>query len=288
MGSGEVGFLIKKTLLNDFDVSMLDDTYEGILWLKLIHKQGGDSIVCCVCYLPPINSTRNVDSSEFLDNLMCQMQEFVDQSLFYLCGDFNARISNFDDFISGVDFIPDRHIVDYNSNKHGDDLVEFLINSYCCVLNGRNNTSNDFTFIGLQGASVVDYCIVPYEKLNLFDSFEVIRMSDKLNDLNLFDTFDNLTSMPDHSILSWKIVLHNLEVNECESWDTYKSSYTCFDRKSTTDSFLCGCQADIDKIIDQLESMTGTQESVNEIYNDFNKVLKTEMDKKLKHKQIHN
>ena len=58
-------FLIKKTLLNDFDVSMLDDTYEGILWLKLIHKQGGDSIVCCVCYLPPINSTRNVDSSKY-------------------------------------------------------------------------------------------------------------------------------------------------------------------------------------------------------------------------------
>ena len=112
-------------------------------------------------------------------------------------------------------------------------------------------------------------------------------MSDKLNDLYLFHTFDNLKSMPDHSILSWKIVLHNLEVNECESWDTYKSSYTCFDRKSITDSFLRGCQADIDKIIDQLESMTGTQESVNEIYNDFNKVLKTEMDKKLKHKQIH-
>ena len=76
-------------------------------------------------------------------------------------------------------------------------------------------------------------------------------------------------------------------IHECESWDTYKSSYTCFDRKSITDSFLRGCQADIDQIIDQLESMTGTQESVNEIYNDFNKVLKTEMDKKLKHKQIH-
>ena len=168
------------------------------------------------------------------------MQEFLDQSLFYLCDDFNARISNFDNFIAWVDFIPDRHIVDFNSNKHGDDLVEFLINFNCCVLNGRNYTSNDFTFIGPQEASVVDYCIVPHEKLNLFDSFEVIRMSDKLNDWNLFDTFDNLTSMPDHSILSWKKVLHNLEENECESWDTYKSSYTGFDHKSITDSFLRG------------------------------------------------
>ena len=49
VGSGGVGFSIKKTLLNDFDVTMLDDTYEGILWLKHIHKQGGGSIVCCVC-----------------------------------------------------------------------------------------------------------------------------------------------------------------------------------------------------------------------------------------------
>ena len=130
------------------------------------------------------------------------MQEFVDQSLFYLCGDFNAGISNFDDFIAVIDFIPDRQFVDFNSNKHGDDLVDFLINSNCCVLNGKNYTSNDSTFIGPEGASVVDFCIVPYEKLNLFDSFEVIRMSDKLNDLNLFDTFDNLKSMPYHSILS--------------------------------------------------------------------------------------
>ena len=88
--------------------------------------------------------------------------------MYCLCGDFNARISNFDDFIAGVDFIPDRHIVDFNYNKHGNDLVEFLINSNCCVLNGRNYTSNDFTFIWPQWASVVDYCIVPYEKLNLF------------------------------------------------------------------------------------------------------------------------
>ena len=44
---------------------------------------------------------------------------------FYLCDDFNARISNVDDFISGVDFIPERHVVDFNSNKHGNFLCEF-------------------------------------------------------------------------------------------------------------------------------------------------------------------
>ena len=34
-GSGGVGFFIKAELLNYFDVSVLDDTSKGILWLKL-------------------------------------------------------------------------------------------------------------------------------------------------------------------------------------------------------------------------------------------------------------
>ena len=87
-------------------------------------------------------------------------------SLFcYICGDFIARISNLDDFIAGVDSIPERHIVDFKSNKHGELLCYFLIDSNCCVLNSRNFRKNDYTFLGPQGASVVDYCIVPYEKI---------------------------------------------------------------------------------------------------------------------------
>ena len=38
IGFGGVGFLIKKTLLNDFNVFVLDDSYKGILWPKFNHN----------------------------------------------------------------------------------------------------------------------------------------------------------------------------------------------------------------------------------------------------------
>ena len=35
--SGGVGFLIRNSILNVFDVSVLNKSFEGILWLKLVH-----------------------------------------------------------------------------------------------------------------------------------------------------------------------------------------------------------------------------------------------------------
>ena len=37
-GSGGVGAFVTNSLLNEFDVSVLESSYEGILWLKLQHK----------------------------------------------------------------------------------------------------------------------------------------------------------------------------------------------------------------------------------------------------------
>ena len=130
--------------------------------------------MCSVFYLPPANSTRNIGCSDVLDILTCQIHEYASESVFYLCGDFNARISNLDDFIAGFDSIPDRHVVDFNTNKHGEILCEFLIHSNRCVLNGHNYKNNDVT----QCASVVDYCIVPYEKLHLCDKSGTLLMPD--------------------------------------------------------------------------------------------------------------
>ena len=70
-----------------------------------------------LCLLSPTNQLNSTYRMlRILDTLICQMQEVASQSLFYLCVDFNARISNFDDFISRVDFIPERRVVDFNSN----------------------------------------------------------------------------------------------------------------------------------------------------------------------------
>ena len=86
--------------------------------------------------------------------------------MFTICGDFNARCSNVEDFIAGVDDIPERNVSDFISNKYGELLCEFLIDTSCCLLNGRNHIGNNFTCIRPQGASVVDYSIIPHEDLH--------------------------------------------------------------------------------------------------------------------------
>ena len=59
-GSGGVGILISNSLSAMFDISVMDSSVEGILWLKIVDSAKPSSvIVCvCVCYLPPSTSSR--------------------------------------------------------------------------------------------------------------------------------------------------------------------------------------------------------------------------------------
>ena len=59
-------------------------------------------------------------------------------SVFFLCGDFNSRCADMEDYIPGIDNVPERDIVDYKSNAYGELLCDYLISSSCCILNGRN------------------------------------------------------------------------------------------------------------------------------------------------------
>ena len=66
-GSGGVGILVKNDVLNHFKMSMLNDTYEGIMWVQLEEKQTQEKFNVCVCYLPPEGSSRKVNAEEFYD-----------------------------------------------------------------------------------------------------------------------------------------------------------------------------------------------------------------------------
>ena len=61
------------------------------------------------------------------------------------------------DFIEGVDSVPERNVVDYTKNMYGDFLCKFLIDSNCCVLNGRQSekeNDNGYTYVSTRGNSV--------------------------------------------------------------------------------------------------------------------------------------
>ena len=57
MESRGVGFLINKTVLKDNYVSILNDSSEGIMWLKLNHKRRLCSMLCLLSPTNQLNST---------------------------------------------------------------------------------------------------------------------------------------------------------------------------------------------------------------------------------------
>ena len=56
-----------------------------------------------------------------------------------------------------------------------DKLIDFLIDSNMCVLNGLNFVKNDFTPVSIKGCAVVDYCIIHHDNIYLFQDFKVKR-----------------------------------------------------------------------------------------------------------------
>ena len=200
--SGGIGFLVRDDITAEYEVSTLDATYEGILWIQL-HSKAGNRINACVCYLPPENSTRHVNSDEYFNKLLTQLYMYIDCELVYICGDFNARCGNDTDYIEGVDCIKERHVIDYKINSHGKNLLDFCINSNMCILNGRNTINNDFTSISTKGLSVVDYALVPYCKLDCFQNFYVANSSELIHETQSKGIIDPDHSIPDHSLLKW-------------------------------------------------------------------------------------
>ena len=63
--------------------------------------------------------------------------------------------------LSNCSFVFRLETIDFNVNKYGHLLIEFLLNSNMCILNGRNCSSNDFTCITFSGRSVVDFFSKP-------------------------------------------------------------------------------------------------------------------------------
>ena len=220
-GSGGVGVLVKNSILNEFDVNILDDSVEGILWLSFVHKHDSFCFLSCVCYLVPANSSYSVNASDYFDNLLFHISQYQEMGTFYICGDFNARCGDMSDFIEGVDCLPERN-VDFTLNAYSDIFIDFLINVNCCIVNGRNSLADDFTFVSTRGCSVVDYCLAPYESLSRISDFKVIRTSQLAQDADILDQIDMSCAIPDHSFLAWSFLLDCNRQPEKGKYKIYK------------------------------------------------------------------
>ncbi|VDH96384.1 Hypothetical predicted protein [Mytilus galloprovincialis] len=256
-----------------------------MMWINITDKGGKFQFNACVCYLPPVDSTRNVDAQDFYDTVLSQIHTYGKTGLFFMCGDLNSRCADMEDFIPGVDDIIERDVIDYVSNAYGEILCDFLINSNCCILNGRNTKRNNYTYVSTRGSSVVDYCIVPYENVCRFTDFEVSTMSELMQNYNLFDSVDQCVSKPDHSLLAWNMCLDKLT----KSHDENKSKETevkKFDFSNIPSSFLDNRLRDIEDLILQLDMNMVNQDGINKLYGNFVDILKNEMNDCLDYKTV--
>ena len=85
----------------------------------------------------------------------------------------------------------------------------------CCIVNGRNSTQTDFT---CRNVSAVDYCIIPYERLNIIQEFRVQRSTELFQAAGCIGRLDPTRAIPDHNLLSWELLLSG-NYRECGNED---------------------------------------------------------------------
>jgi hypothetical protein len=287
-GSGGVACLVHKRLLQYFSISKLDDSEEGILWVRLASVKHDIGINICVCYLPPEGTSRYVNPQEFYDTLLSQVFNYQNHGgVTYLMGDFNGRCGSLLDYIEGVDDVPERSVVDTHDNAYGELLCDFLGRSSFCMLNGRNVMKNDYTY---RDISVVDYCLMPHEQLSQFESFEVKRAIDLFVEADCVGLVDDPARViPDHNLLMWKLDVSEYIVPVSTQYTTLPpKTWTKYDLTTIPQDFLMtpDIVAEIDACIDRLQSQQQDQNHLNEIYTSFCEFLETEMKNKVESRTV--
>jgi len=155
------------------------------------------------------------------------------------------------------------------------------------MLNGRVGNNNDFTRVSSKGQSVVDYCIVSYENLHLFQDFKVVRATDLITKTGLNMTGLDVRSIPDHSLLYCELHI-SPSLSSLDTSHASKTEFIKYDVKNMPDGF---CYSD--KIVDRdtetinsLESHEVSQLNINKVYDNFCSIVGEEMKQKLKSKVI--
>ena len=191
-------------------------------------------------------------------------------------GDLNSRTEEYD-FIEGVDHVPPREILDFTNNAYGNGLIDFLVDSRMCMLNGRMGR-NDFTCVSTRGKSVVDYAIVPHEQLPSCSDFTVSRLSQLIQERGLCVP----DKIPDHSLLEWTIdlcgydIVHDEPSVHFHNFDRVKS----WNVNKIPSSFLSdsGTVEKISNTIRRIEQTLQNDCEINKAYDEFVSLITSTLD----------
>ena len=285
-GSGGVGIFIKNSILDEFQVDIVDSNFDGILALKITQNETDKDIVLCVTYLPPEGGERGQDSQAFFENLLNIVYQCEDCDIFLFAGDLNARIGDLHDYAPNIDEVDGRHVIDFTKNKHGEAFCDFLKDSKFCVLNGRIDKNNDnFTSISKKGSSVVDYVYLPHSNVNLVKHFAVHTVKDICSSIGYLPD----VSLPDHSVLTcilelreWKIRFKEQGTSSSKANENRKIfKPKQFKLQKIDENFLESCRDEINETIEKLEKCQARQQEIDDIYDDLKNMYIRELDKQV-------
>ncbi|VDI64972.1 Hypothetical predicted protein [Mytilus galloprovincialis] len=211
-------------------------------------------------------------------------------SPFYLCGDWNSRVTDIPDFITGIDNLPERQVLNFTHNTYGDILWAFLSNFNCCILNGRNSLHCYFTYVSTRGASVVDNCIVPYKKLTLFDNFEVIRAQQLIDSIFKIGEYEP-KHISNHSLSCWTFstpVCLNDKVASDDKLHTEPNKSTKFDTRNIPNEWMADVEivGKLNQFIQNLKLSGINQKELDNKYNDLVTIIHDEMNSKLTRRKV--
>ena len=280
-GGGSV-IIVRDTYLKY--ITVIHNYADTVIWLKLDHALTAfnqDLYIACT-YLPPSTSSfhRHYDVDIFYD-LENQIHHYSSLGKVILIGDMNARTSVRPDYIetdnlhgdltqllapllnyySDVPLCP-RINPDPTVNDFGFKLLTLCKSSGLRILNGRHpdGNSNDFTFAGSRGLSVVDYIVTTPDIFPYVKSFEVA-------DFNIFS---------DHAPLYSVLQCKTIPVKKKDAIPHSYSSLRTF--KWSDDNLHIAREAllvNMDELNHTLDNLTddSAQNSIDDSINRFSSVL---------------
>ena len=271
-GSGGVGILVKESLFDSFSIDVVDKKYEDILWIACTQIGNPENtLYVCVCYLPPVGSSRGDKLQEVFDILRSQILHFQDKGEIMICGDFNARIGHLNEYLDRkTEVLPQREVLDNKINTHGRQLVDFLRDNNMIVLNGRGSKEkDDFTLLSTTGKSVVDYVIIQAEYFTKYNLFEVTPVIDILERFNILPD----SSMPDHSLICWQCKLPQHKLTNTTSTMIPKRKITYrrqMDKPVFKSERAVQSLEDLISDLDTIRSVNDTKIKENKLINNYN------------------
>ena len=236
------------------------------------------------------NPLHKIRSLNIFDELTKQIETYSLKGPVILCGDFNARTGNLEDFVKfdncNGDYVPvpddyitdeswKRNNSDHTINMYGEQLVELCLSAGLRILNGRmkNDLEGKITCYQPRKDNTVGYSVVDY----------VIASEKCINDIVLFDVVP-LNTFSDHCLLEFSLCVKYEITNVIEDY-TKKVSGEATNYKWSREysnayllEYECG---DIQQKLNDFMGMSLDNGNVDHILQCFNNIIYTAADRTL-------